>query len=71
MRERIHYHVQTKKKFADLTTRVSLVQNLLTTKEIPASVGAKLLVNILAARNRESGNLEIGVPVLGNRLFCA
>ena len=31
------------KKFADLTTRVSLVQNLLTTKEIPASVGAKLL----------------------------
>ena len=31
------------KKFADLTTRVSLVQNLLTTKEIPASVDAKLL----------------------------
>ena len=28
-------------------------------------------LNILAARNRESGNLEIGVPVLGNRLFCA
>ena len=28
-------------------------------------------MNILAARNRESGNLEIGVPVLGNRLFCA
>lgn len=27
----------------DLTTRVSLVQNLLTTKEIPASIGAKLL----------------------------
>ena len=27
----------------DLTTRVNLVQNLLTTKEIPASVGAKLL----------------------------
>ena len=27
----------------DLTTRVSLVQNLLTTKEIPASAGAKLL----------------------------
>ena len=25
------------KKFVDLTTRVSLVQNLLTTKEIPAS----------------------------------
>lgn len=28
-------------------------------------------VNILVARNRKSGNLEIGVPVLGNRLFCA
>ena len=28
-------------------------------------------LNILAARNRKSGNLEIGVPVLGNRLFCA
>ena len=28
-------------------------------------------VNILATRNHESGNLEIGVPVLGNRLFCA
>lgn len=27
----------------DLTTRVSLVQNLLTTKELPASVGANLL----------------------------
>ena len=31
------------KKFVDLTTRVCLVQNLLTTKEIPASTGAKLL----------------------------
>ena len=30
-----------------------------------------LILNILATRNRESGNLEIGVPVLGNRLFCA
>ena len=28
-------------------------------------------VNILAARNRESENLEIRVPVLGNHLFCA
>jgi len=27
----------------DPTTRVCLVQNLLTTKEIPASIGAKLL----------------------------
>lgn len=31
------------KKFEDLTTRVILTQNLLTTKEIPISVGAKLL----------------------------
>lgn len=31
------------KKFADLTTRVNLVRNLLTTKELPASVGASLL----------------------------
>ena len=28
-------------------------------------------VNILVARNRKSGNLEIGVPVLGNPFFCA
>ena len=28
-----------------------------------------MAVNILVARNRKSGNLEIGVPVLGNRLF--
>ena len=28
-------------------------------------------VNILATRNHKSGNLEIGVPVLRNRLFCA
>ena len=31
------------KKFADLTTRVNLVRNLLTTKELSASVGASLL----------------------------
>ncbi len=31
------------KKFVDLTTRVSIVQNILTTKELPASVGANLL----------------------------
>ena len=30
-------------KFADLTTKVNLAQNLLTTKELPASVGARLL----------------------------
>ena len=29
------------------------------------------LVNILVRWNRTSGNLEIRVPVLGNRLFCA
>ena len=28
-------------------------------------------MNILVDRNRKSGNLEIGVPILGNRLFCA
>jgi len=27
-------------------------------------------MNILEAQNRKSGNLEIEVPVLGNRLFC-
>ena len=31
------------KKFVDLTTRVNLVKNLLTTKELPVSAGAKLL----------------------------
>ena len=31
---------------------------------------AVIRVNILAYRNRKSGNLEIRVPVLGNRLFC-
>lgn len=31
------------KKLADLITRVNLVQNLLTTNELPASVGARLL----------------------------
>ena len=31
----------------------------------------RLLVNILVWWNRTSGNLEIRVPVLGNRLFCA
>lgn len=35
---------------------------------IPAFISP---LNILVARNRKSGNLEIGVPVLGNRLFCA
>jgi len=42
----VYYSNNTQKKlknFVDLTTRVHLVQKLLTTKEIPASVGAKLL----------------------------
>ena len=39
---------------------------------IPISEGSPVYyVNILATRNRKSGNLEIGVPVLGNRLFYA
>ena len=36
---------------------------------LETSVLSKL--NILVDRNRKSGNLEIGVPILGNRLFCA
>ena len=46
-------------------------------KDITVEIGGNTtklqsaLMNILAARNRESGNLEIGVPVLGNHLFCA
>ena len=35
------------------------------------NAGYSILMNILVARNHESGNLEIGVPLLGNRLFCA
>ena len=52
------------KKFVDLTTRVSLVQNLLTTKEIPASVGAKLL-----DINRTSIYYK-GTPVSDEELTC-
>lgn len=53
------------KKFVDLTTRVSLVQNLLTTKEIPASVGAKQLLDI----NRTSIYYK-GIPVSEVELAC-
>ena len=49
----------------DLTTRVSLVQNLLTTKEIPASVGAKQLLDI----NRISIYYK-GIPVSEVELAC-
>ena len=48
----------------DLTTRVNLVQNLLTTKEIPASVGAKLL-----DINRTSIYYK-GIPVSEEELSC-
>ena len=37
------YYVQIKKKLSDLTTKVNLVRNLSTTKELPVSTGAKLL----------------------------
>ena len=52
------------KKFVDQTTRVSLVQNLLTTKEIPASVVAKLL-----DINRTSIYYK-GTPVSDEELAC-
>ena len=48
----------------DLTTRVNLVQSLLTTKEIPASVGAKLL-----DINRTSIYYK-GIPVSEVELAC-
>ena len=48
----------------DLTTRVSLVQNLLTTKEIPASVGARLL-----DINRTSIYYK-GAPISDEELAC-
>lgn len=47
------------KKFADLTTRVNLVQNILTTKELPASVGARLLeINRTSIYIRETEYLK-------------
>ena len=49
----------------DLTTRVSLVQNLLTTKEIPASVGARLL-----DINRTSIYYKGGAPISDEELAC-
>ena len=51
-------------KFADLTTRVNLVQNLLTTKELPASVGTSLL-----DINRTSIYYK-GSPVSDDELAC-
>ena len=52
------------KKFVNLTTRVNLVQNLLTTKELPVSVGAKLL-----DINRTSIYYK-GTPVSEAELAC-
>ena len=52
------------KKFADLTTRVNLVRNLLTTKELPTSVGASLL-----DINRTSIYYK-GSPVSDDELAC-
>ena len=52
------------KKFADLTTKVNLVRNLLTTKELPASVGASLL-----DINRTSIYYK-GSPVSDDELAC-
>ena len=52
------------KKFGDLTTRVNLAQNLLTTKELPVSVGAKLL-----DINRTSIYYK-GTPVSEGELAC-
>ena len=52
------------KKFADPTTRVNLVQNLLTTKELSASVGASLL-----DINRTSIYYK-GSPVSDDELAC-
>ena len=52
------------KKFADLTTRVNLVRNLLTTKELPAFVGASLL-----DINRTSIYYK-GSPVSDDELAC-
>ena len=52
------------KKLSDLTTRVNLVRNLSTTKELPVSTGAKLL-----GINRTSVYYE-GLPVSQEELEC-
>ena len=53
------------------STHATHAYRSLNTKSYAVLCATSSSVNILAARNRESGNLEIGVPVLGNRLFCA
>ena len=52
------------KKLSDLTTRVNLVRNLSTTKELPVSTGAKLL-----GINRTSVYYG-GIPVSEQELEC-
>ena len=52
------------KKLSDLTTRVNLVRNLSTTKELPVSTGAKLL-----GINRTSVYYEV-LPVSQEELEC-
>ena len=52
------------KKLSDLTTKVNLVRNLSTTKELPVSTGAKLL-----GINRTSVYYE-GLPVSQEELEC-
>ena len=52
------------KKLSDLTTRVNLVRNLSTTKELPVSTGAKLL-----GINRTSVYYG-GIPVSEEELEC-
>ncbi|MFR7571987.1 MAG: DDE-type integrase/transposase/recombinase [Blautia faecis] len=52
------------KKLSDLTTRVNLVRNLSTTKELPVSTGAKLL-----GINRTSVYYS-GIPVSEEELEC-
>ena len=61
---RVDWLKKNLKKFADLTTRVNLVRNLLTTKELPASVGASLL-----DINRTSIYYK-GSPVSDDELAC-
>ena len=61
---RVDWLKKNLKKFADLTTRVNLVRNLLTTKELPASVGASLL-----DINRTSIYYK-GSPVSDDELTC-
>ena len=61
---RVDWLKKNLKKFADLTTRVNLVRNLSTNKELPVSTGAKLL-----GINRTSVYYG-GIPVSEEELEC-